>query len=514
MKRMIVGLAALVLAATAAGGAAALDRAAYDDLERALAEARTAEADVFAPKAWAKATEARDRAEKELAAGRKQEQLDKRVAEAREFLENARKATEVCKLALEQHLGPRDRARRARAPELVPPLYAEAEARFLKATAKVESGDVKGGLREAQEAGPLFDTAELEAVRVDVMGEADRLLAQAVADEAERYAAATLDRARTSRRDANSLLTKDRTAREPAIKEARDAAYEARHASTIAQSVRSLARNDQAWEKLMLLYEIQMDRAGAALGCARLPFDQGPQAAADTLVARSRAAREESARWAQAHAELAARLRQTAARVGLAGSPLEGLELAQAIDRRLDELLAEQRDLAASVEAERSRLAELSQEHATVAGELSVRVEREEKFRRARALISPLEGEVLTNATNDVVLRLTALVFESGKSDLREAHLPLLEKVKEIVAMYGGSRVVVEGHTDARGDAGGNLRLSERRALAVVDYLRKVLELPADRITAVGYGSERPVASNQTPEGQAKNRRIDVIIMP
>jgi len=155
----------------------------------------------------------------------------------------------------------------------------------------------------------------------------------------------------------------------------------------------------------------------------------------------------------------------------------------------------------------------LSEEHAAVAGQLSQRLEKEEKFRAAKNLITPAEGEVLYNATNDVVLRLTALAFESGSSELRESQMPLLGKAREVVALYPGARIVVEGHTDAMGDPGTNQRLSERRAMAVVQYLRNALDLPAERIQAIGFGSERPVASNQNAEGRARNRRIDVIIM-
>lgn len=528
MRKMTSCLAVLALGAVLAGAgtARALDRAGYDELLKLVASAREAEADVFAPKAWAKAQEALARAEKALATGRKQDQLDKPVAEAREFVENARKATDVCRLALQPHLPPRDRAGAARARELVPAVYAVAEARWLKATEKVESGDVKGGLRDAEAAAPLFDAAELEAIRVAVLGEADRLIAQAEVDEAVKFALATLDRARTARREANAVLTTNRAQRATAEQLAAEAQYEARHASNIAQSVRSLVRNDQAWEKLMLGYEIQMERVGEGAGLARLPFDEGPRAAADTLIGRFERLAAQNRRLAGQLGDATARLRQTAARLGVGGAAGEagaaggaGAEgdaaaLVQGIDGRLDELLSERRDLAEKIGTEQARLEQLAKEHAEVAGQLSTRLEREEKFRRARALLTPAEGEVLYSAANDVVLRLTGLAFESGKADLRDAQMPLLDKARTILAAYEGSRFVVEGHTDAAGDAGANQRLSERRALAVMQYLRTQLEIPADRIQAVGYGSERPVASSQSVEGRAKNRRIDIVIMP
>ncbi|UCC44566.1 MAG: OmpA family protein, partial [Candidatus Zixiibacteriota bacterium] len=60
---------------------------------------------------------------------------------------------------------------------------------------------------------------------------------------------------------------------------------------------------------------------------------------------------------------------------------------------------------------------------------------------------------------------------------------------------------------------GTNIQLSEKRALAVMQYLRQSLLIRADKIRAIGYGADRPIASNKTTDGRSKNRRIDIIIM-
>ena len=79
--------------------------------------------------------------------------------------------------------------------------------------------------------------------------------------------------------------------------------------------------------------------------------------------------------------------------------------------------------------------------------------------------------------------------------------------------MFPEANYVVEGHTDTQGDASANVPLSEKRAFEVMQYLRQALLIPANRIQSMGFGADHPVASNQTPEGRAKNRRIDIIIM-
>ena len=127
--------------------------------------------------------------------------------------------------------------------------------------------------------------------------------------------------------------------------------------------------------------------------------------------------------------------------------------------------------------------------------------------------LNPSEGEVLFNSSNDIVLRLTGLSFDVNKSDIKDEHTSLLKKVMEVIELFPETQLVIEGHTDDSGDPQANLQLSEKRAFAVMQYLRQSLLIPADRVRAIGYGSDRPVASNKTTDGRAKNRRIDVIIM-
>jgi len=493
--------------------AGALDETGFQELVELMDAARHEEADVFAPKAWRKAARCFAEAEQAIEMGKKQRDLDKFVAEGSEYTQNAVKAAEVAKLSLKEYLTPRRKAQEAKAPMLVPVLYQEAEQQFMKATEKVESGDVKGALKEADKAAPLFDAAELEAIRVEILGAGARQIEKAVAADAEKFALATLDKARSARQRANDILTADRYERDRSVAEARLAEYEARHASDIGLSVRSLKRNDQAWEKLMLVYEIQMDRVGRACGLEYLPFDNGPLAAADTTIALIEAQQAEIARLEGRLAALAGRLGEVLARLGETSTAGDPAALVEVLDGLLAGLLAERDGLSAQVAAEQAQLAELSEEHQKMSGELAIRVEREEKFRQAKQMLNPSEGEVLFNSSNDIVLRLSGLSFAVGKSDITDEHIPLLQKVESVIKMFPEAQLVVEGHTDTSGDPRANIQLSEKRAFAVMQYFRQSLLISAERIQAVGFGADRPVASNQTAEGRAKNRRIDVIIM-
>lgn len=517
MKRILLAAACALTVGLSAAGVWSTDRSGYAELIALMDSARVMETECFAPKTWEKAGKAFRRAQSSVESAKKQKTIDKDVAKVREYVENAVKATEVARLSLAEYLAPRDKAREAKAPSLVSQLYLKAEQKFRKATGKIESGDVKGGLKEAGKSTPLYDIAELEAYRVQLLGKADRLIEKAVANDADKYALSTLDKARHARQKADLLLTKDRYDRTETVAEADRAEYEAAHASNIALSVRALKRNDQAWEKLMMVYEIQMNRVGAAIGLEHLPFDRGPLAAADTLIVYIENLSNENSSLTRSSEDLTAdvvgRLQQILQRFDQTSEQKDPAQLVSLVDNHLSDLLMEQSTLTEKLQASRMKLNELTQLHEQMSGELSDRVEVENKFKKARALISPSEGQVLFNAANDVVLRLTGLSFDIGQAVIKDEHMALLEKVKEIVSMYPNAQLMIEGHTDASGNAATNQALSEKRAFAVRQYLREALLISVDRIHSAGYGADRPIASNQTAEGRAKNRRNDIIIM-
>ncbi len=513
MKRMSSIIAAGALLCLLAGVASAEDTPRFQKLQKAMDSLAVMEGAVFAPKTYEKAADRFQSADSAIKSQKSVKVIDKYLSEAEEYAENAFKTADVARLTFKEYTDARDKARAAQAPALVPELYRKAEEQFIKATQKAEDGDVQGGLKEARVAMPLFDTAELEAIRVSILGSADSLISRASLGEAVRYAPTTLDKARTARARADAMITKDRYERTESVADAELAAYEARHAAAIAQSVRSLERNDQAWEKLMLVYEIQMSRVGEAMGIARVPFDNGPTSGADTLVTEFKRLQSQYENAATVNRQVTERLKATLGRLNLDQAGDDPLMLAERLDIATTQISAERERLANDVASERAQLSDLQQSHQEVSAQLEAKTAEEERFKKAKGMLSPAEGEMLYNAANDVVLRLIGISFDVNKAEIKPEHIPLLEKVRAIIQLYPESKLVIEGHTDASGDARSNTQLSEKRAYAVMQYLRESLLIGADRVNAIGYGAEKPVASNETPEGRAKNRRIDIIIM-
>jgi len=104
--------------------------------------------------------------------------------------------------------------------------------------------------------------------------------------------------------------------------------------------------------------------------------------------------------------------------------------------------------------------------------------------------------------------------FASGKADLLPESSAILDEIGSTLIQIPMLKIEVGGHADSRGAASANQQLSEKRAQAVLDYLvAKFPQITREQYSAKGYGESKPVASNNTAAGQAKNRRVEFKIL-
>jgi OOP family OmpA-OmpF porin len=129
-------------------------------------------------------------------------------------------------------------------------------------------------------------------------------------------------------------------------------------------------------------------------------------------------------------------------------------------------------------------------------------------------LFSCATQQVKAPPSPQVIDKMTLQVFfDFNKNILTEADLKELPKAVVFVKKYPGAKIRLDGYTDSIGTDEYNMKLSERRATAVKDYLIKEAGVDSSKITAVGHGEADPVADNKTPEGRAKNRRVEISIL-
>lgn len=107
---------------------------------------------------------------------------------------------------------------------------------------------------------------------------------------------------------------------------------------------------------------------------------------------------------------------------------------------------------------------------------------------------------------------LNNIFFEFGRAALREDSFPELNRLIDVLNENQGLVIEIQGHTDNVGSDESNLKLSQDRAEAVRTYLLSK-KVAVTRVQSVGYGESRPIASNDTVEGQAKNRRVEFVIV-
>ena len=100
--------------------------------------------------------------------------------------------------------------------------------------------------------------------------------------------------------------------------------------------------------------------------------------------------------------------------------------------------------------------------------------------------------------------------FDTGKSIIRDESKPIIEQIVQMMKSNPDLKIGVEGHTDNVGSPASNKTLSEARAKSVVSAIVSQ-GIAADRLTPAGFGQDKPVADNNTEEGRAKNRRVELI---
>jgi len=189
-------------------------------------------------------------------------------------------------------------------------------------------------------------------------------------------------------------------------------------------------------------------------------------------------------------------------------------------------------ELGKSIVDLRQRVGTLENDKARLTQELAdANKAREEKVREVSStydqLVAKMKGEIDKGQVTISELRgkltvnmVEAILFDSGKAEIKQEGLVVLGKVIEILKTVNDKAIRIEGHTDNKPVVGPltqryptNWELSAARAINLARYLQKQGIEPAV-LSAAAFGEFRSVADNATPEGRAKNRRIEIVLVP
>ncbi len=474
----LVLMAALMLAMGTATAQDELRKTFFKEADAAKAAADAANAALLAPRSYERGLQEYNDAEFALERGRNIETVRSNAAEAARHFQTATTAAELAATALAQVMKSRQDAANARAPELEPEIWQQAQRKFGDAIRLLERGDLKGAKRREIEATSLYRDAELIAIKAQYLSDTRRLLADADRARVERYAPITLGKAKKLLADAERELNENRYDTDLPRSLARQANYEAKHAIYLSEIVRRVRDRDLTAEELVLQWEAAMRQVAGAADVVP-DMQEGPDKLTAELVTYIDNVRNENQALGQEKAENETRL-----------ADME--EELRVLDERLGGATAERAALVQRLEAQ-------------------ARVKQQ--FEQVEKMFAPSEARVFREG-NNIILRLVGLTFDSGASQIRPQSFDLLAKVEKAIDVFPRSELIIEGHTDSHGGDDLNQKLSQERAESVQQYMINAMRIPTYRLIATGYGETRPVASNETESGRQRNRRIDIVIRP
>jgi OmpA-OmpF porin, OOP family len=436
-------------------------------LKQDLAAAKAEEQDVLSP-TWFRQAEASHRAaQKELDRGGAPADIRERIARAQAELQQAGVVAIRCHDQLDETIQSRKVARTAQAQQFTED-YATAENNFLKLTQAMEAGDFQYAREKRGAVAEQFRALELRAIAKAELGDIRRLLAEAEQTRVPQDAPKSYAQAKEALAQAEAYVGANRYDQKTIQQKADDARRMAQRAIVMAQASRKIEKMRP--EDVALWIESFLAQTSTQLKSAdrrNLSFDQQQEAILAAVMA-------------------------------LQSEYKGGVEKEVTI-QKLMERLAEMEGTSQSMRFDQERMAADQRFNAI--------------FTQVQDYFSPDEAEVYKQADR-LIIRLKGMRFPVGQAEITPDNHALLAKVQKAIRTFGNPDVIIEGHTDTTGSVQKNEAISKRRADAVRHYLVDGYTVSTDRITATGFGSARPVASNETAEGRAQNRRIDVIIQP
>ena len=555
--RLGVGLAGLLFLVVLGGATASqhTKEALFKEASAAFDGARAAKADVYAPKSYARAIKHYRSAERKFANSQNSEAVRAELGLATEQFQLAIKISKTVETEFASALKARADAEKIKAPTHASDLWRRAEQRLERAISDMERDASGPAEQRAAEAEQFYRDAELATIKNKLLGELQLLLEQAEQAKVDRYAPKTLQKAKDLMAQAGQALEADRYDADRPRSLVQRATSEVKHAMYLAEVVKQAKAEKLTAEDLIVRGEQPLRQiAGAA--DINAPFEGGYDEPTRQIIARIEAQDQRVQQLQQGNADLKTELAQlqeqlsnaSDERTALAERLQAQIDRREALERQTSSLQAEVQQLYLSlggvseergalndrlrtqsqlrenlehevgtlrreIEVLEQMLDNVSKERALLAKRVDAQARMRDQFSQVEGLFSRQEARVFRQS-NDVIIRLIGLSFPPGNAAIQPQAFDLLAKLADAIRVFPQSELTIEGHTDSFGGDAANLVLSQKRADAVKEYLVANMRLDPVTIEAVGYGETRPVANNETQEGRAKNRRIDVVIRP
>ena len=461
------------------------------ELEETLAAGRIEQVNVLSPTWYGKAESSLDKARYGLAYGDSVSDILTNVAYGHAYFGKAQEYAEIARSTIPEAIRARTLASAAGAASFVED-FQEMENQFISLTMDIENNNLNRAENYEHKVAEGFTDLELRAIKEKTLGEVRSLLATAEKEGAARLAAKTLAVAKNTLEEADQFITEQRYESEKMQQKANQALFQAQRLGQIMALSQKLGLMSS--EDMALWSEGRLHQITTRLG-ARDLRNESSGLQLQNIIESIAALKDDNSSLAE--------MRQQEAAI----HAVKVAEYQAQLEER-DKQIAALEGKSKAAQKERELIAQQEQE-------AKARLEAERRFQQlfveVQGLFSKDQAEVYKQGDN-LVIRLKAMKFPVGKDIIMPNNYALLSQVRKAIRTFGEPQVVIEGHTDSTGSAAINSQLSKYRAESVRKYFIASGSLAEDQVTAIGYGSERPLVPNDTSEHRAINRRIDVII--
>lgn len=453
----------------------------FQEANNALKNAEMINAELYAPEAFSEGSEYYKDAEKYYDKG-EPEDAGEELEQAVKYLNKSSKIAEKAVGQFKTQIAARNDANKVDAAKYEYKKWHEAEKYFKDAIEEFEDGDLADAREYGQKAEDLYRLAELKTIETSYLGSvrADVESIEALGDS--NNAKKTFAKALKLVDKAEKQLSKQRYSNQNASALVKKAAYELKHTKYTHNHIRQMKESDYEFEDLQIEAEKAINKIAKELG-VEAKFDKGLRKASYALIKEIE--------------KLKLKITQGERKIASLNDTISGL------DSKLSEL---------NSTGEKLRQQRLKAEEA-LNRQKQKQLAKKKKIRNIRATFAHNEGKVLMDGDN-VIIRLYGLNFPSGKAVIQPEYFTLLTKVQKSFSKFRNCEVLIEGHTDSSGADSLNQKLSEERAEAVRQYILANASIIPEKVNSIGFGETKPLATNETKAGQAKNRRIDVVIIP
>jgi len=406
----------------------------------------------------------------------------KMIFASEKTLEKAINHAQTSKKLLTEVLDARTRAYQSGASQRSPKDLKKLDNNLVKTASLVENGSIEKAKQRRLELQRAYSDLELRALKESTVNLASTAMENAKRSNAQKLAPKMLARAEEELNLAQSALEVDRSNRQKANTQARHAAVLANRSAHIAKTVDNYKKFDFTEEDIVLAHQKDIALLGQAAG-KHIQFDQANDITVKELSNEIKSLMDSNTQYKQRIAMLEAQLAQT--------NTSHQQELARTKAKYSDEISV--------LDKSKQELTRLQKEQSA-------------RFERIQSLFNDKEANIFRQK-NNVLLSVHGFKFPSGSAEIRPENFVLLNKIVKVISEFKGSKIVVSGHTDSTGTSTINKVLSDVRAQNVAKFFTEVGGIELHRLQAAGFGQEKPIASNQTQNGRALNRRVEVLIV-